>query len=71
MAIKYDKLFAMMKKKGLTTYRIKVDKIVAVTSLQRIREGLPVSLKTIDAFCKALNCQPGDLLEYVEDENKN
>ena len=68
MAIKYDKLFAMMKKKGLTTYRIKVDKIVAVTSLQRIREGLPVSLKTIDAFCKALNCQPGDLLEYVEDE---
>ncbi len=68
MAIKYDKLFAMMKKKGLTTYRIKVDKIVAVTSLQRIRDGLPVSLKTIDAFCKALNCQPGDLLEYVEDE---
>lgn len=68
MAIKYDKLFAMMKKKGLSTYRIKVDKIVAVTSLQRIREGLPVSLKTIDAFCKALNCQPGDLLEYVEDE---
>ena len=68
MAIKYDKLFAMMKKKGLPTYRIKVDKIVAVTSLQRIRDGLPVSLKTIDAFCKALNCQPGDLLEYVEDE---
>ncbi len=26
-----------------------------------------VRLETLDAICKALNCQPGDILEYVED----
>ncbi len=30
-----------------------------------------VSLETIDALCKALNCQPGDLLVYVPDKGEN
>ncbi|ELR64908.1 Transcriptional regulator, Cro/CI family [Photobacterium marinum] len=29
-----------------------------------------VRLATLDAICKHLNCQPGDILEYVNDENE-
>ncbi|WP_064605073.1 helix-turn-helix domain-containing protein [Photobacterium sp. J15] len=29
-----------------------------------------VRLATLDAICKHLNCQPGDILEYVDDENE-
>ena len=29
-----------------------------------------VRFSTLDAICKALDCQPGDILEYVEDEEE-
>jgi len=29
-----------------------------------------VRFSTLDAICKVLNCQPGDVLEYVEDKDK-
>ncbi|MCI9560675.1 MAG: helix-turn-helix domain-containing protein, partial [Lachnospiraceae bacterium] len=28
-----------------------------------------VRFSTLDAICKVLKCQPGDILEYVEDED--
>lgn len=67
MPMKYDKLFDLMRKKGLTTYRIRKDHIVTETTLQKLREGLNVTTESIGALCAALNCQPGDLMEYVED----
>ena len=58
MSMKYDKLFALMKEKGLTT-------------LQKLREGKNVTTDSISALCAALGCQPGDIMEYVEEENKD
>lgn len=29
-----------------------------------------IRFETMNSICKILNCQPGDLFEYVEDENK-
>lgn len=68
MPIKYDKLFALMKEKGLTTYRIRKEKIIAESALQNLRTGKSVTMDTISALCKALDCQPGDLLEYEKEE---
>lgn len=67
MPIKYDKLFALMKEKGLTTYRIRKEKIIAESALQNLRTGKSVTMDTISALCRALDCQPGDLLEYVNE----
>lgn len=68
MAINYDKLFALMKEKGLTTYRIRKENIIPQGTLQHLRHGTPVSTATIDTLCRVLGCQPGDLLEYTEDK---
>lgn len=68
MPIKYDKLFALMKEKGLTTYRIRKEKIIAESALQNLRTGKSVTMDTISALCRALDCQPGDLLEYEKEE---
>lgn len=65
MPINYDKLFILMEKKGLTTYRIRKEKIISEGALQNLREGKSVTMNTISALCKALNCQPGDIMEYV------
>ena len=68
MPIKYDKLFALMKEKGFTTYRIRKEKIIAESALQNLRTGKSVTMDTISALCKALDCQPGDLLEYEKEK---
>lgn len=68
MPIKYEKLFALMKEKGLTTYKIRKEHIITETTLQKLREGKNVTTDSIAALCHALECQPGDIMEYVSDE---
>jgi len=67
MPMKYEKLFALMKEKGLTTYRIRKEKIISEGTLQKLREGQAVSTDSLSALCKALECQPGDIMEYVDE----
>lgn len=40
-------------------------------TLQQLRHGELASWKTIDTVCRLLDCQPGDLLEYVPDKVPN
>ena len=67
MPMKYEKLFALMKENGLTTYRIRKEKIVSENALTSMRAGKSVTTDTIAALCKALACQPGDIMEYVDE----
>lgn len=67
----YDKLFALMKTKGLTTYRIRKENIISQSALTALNKGNNVTLETIDRLCRALDCQPGDLLEYKPDADNN
>lgn len=69
MPIKYDKLFSLMRAKGLTTYRIRKEKIVSETTLQKLRENKAVSTDSIASLCSALHCQPGDIMAYAVDEH--
>lgn len=66
--IAYDKLLVLMEQKGLTTYRIRKEKIISEGTLQNIRKGKGITTSAIAALCEALNCQPGDLMEYVPDK---
>ena len=56
-----------MKEKGLTTYRIRKEKIVSENALTSMRAGKSVTTDTIAALCRALACQPGDIMEYVDE----
>lgn len=38
-------------------------------SILKNQKAKAIRFSTLDEICKALNCQPGDILEYVEDEN--
>jgi len=60
----YTKLFVLMKQKGLTTYKIRKNKIISESTLQYLRENKPVSTESIAALCEALDCQPADIMEY-------
>jgi putative transcriptional regulator len=70
MPIKYDKLIAMLEKKGITSYTLKskYNNIIGQATFKKIKEGGDIDTRTIAKLCKLLNCQPGDILEYSDDE---
>lgn len=57
------------RKKGLTELAGEVDITLANLSILKNNKAKAVRLQTLDAICKALDCQPGDILEYVPDED--
>lgn len=72
MSIKYDKLFALLKENGYTTYKIRKDSIIGQGTLTAIKNGTGgLDARTIEKLCKLLECQPGDIMEYVEDKQEN
>ena len=71
MAIRINLDVEMAKqKKGLTELAGEVDIALANLSILKNNKAKAVRLSTLNAICKALHCQPGDLMEYVEDEKE-
>lgn len=69
MAIRINLDVMMAKrKKGLTELAKEVDITLANLSILKNGKAKAVRLETLNAICKALQCQPGDILEYVEEE---
>lgn len=69
MPIKYDKLINLLKEKGYTTYKIRQENLMSQSAWQKIRTGTgDIDTRTIEKLCRLLNCQPGDMMEYVEEQ---
>lgn len=69
MAIVINLDVVMAKRKvGLTELAKDVDITLANLSILKNNKAKAVRLSTLDAICKALDCQPGDILEYVADD---
>ena len=62
-------LDVMMAKRKMSLNELsgKVDLTLSNLSILRTGKAKAVRFSTLEAICKALNCQPGDLLEYVAD----
>lgn len=56
-----------LKKKGYSSYKIRKDRLIGEAQLTKIRNGEIASKETLNTICKLLNCQPGDILEYIAD----
>lgn len=71
MAIVVNLDVMMAKRKmSVTELANKVDITMANLSILKNNKAKAVRFTTLDAICKALDCQPGDILEYAkEDEN--
>ena len=72
MPIRYDKLFLLLKQKGLKKYDLRKDKVIGVATLENMRTGRRhIDTRSIEKLCAYLNCQPGDIMEYVPEEETN
>lgn len=72
MGISYKKMLALLEQKNETSYTLtKKNKIIGQATWKKINEGGHIDTRTIEALCKYLDCQPGDLMEYVPDSEKS
>lgn len=55
------------RKMGLTELAGEVDITMANLSILKNNKAKAIRLSTLNAICKALQCQPGDILEYIEE----
>lgn len=69
MGIRINLDVMMAKRKmSLTELAEKVGITMANLSVLKTEKAKAVRFSTLEAICKALDCQPGDILEYVKDE---
>ncbi|MBQ3611748.1 MAG: helix-turn-helix transcriptional regulator [Firmicutes bacterium] len=66
--IKYDKLWQTMKEKGITQYALIKKYHVSPAQITRLKRNESVSTNTIDNFCRILQCNVSDIMEYIEEE---
>lgn len=64
--ITYEKLWTVMKEKGVTQYALIKQHHISPGQITRLKRNESVSTHTIELFCRILQCQPGDLMEYQE-----
>jgi len=68
MAIIYSKLFELLKQKGMTKNTLRSNKVIGTATLEKMRKGEGhIDDRSINSLCAFLQCQPGDLMEYVDD----
>lgn len=64
-------LDVMMAKRKMSLNELseKVDLTLSNLSILKTGKAKAIRFSTLEAICKVLNCQPGDILEFVEDKN--
>lgn len=66
--IKYKiDILEALKSRGYSTYKIRNDKILNESTVQKLRSNKYINMENLDKLCILLDCQPGDLLEFIPD----
>ena len=68
--ITYYKLLDMLNRKGMTREDLRIAIGASSNTITAISKNEPVTLKTINKICKVLQCQPGEIIEYKEQDTE-
>lgn len=57
-----------LKNHGYTSYKLRKDKIFGEATMTKFRNREYINFENLNILCALLNCQPGDIIEYVPDD---
>ena len=67
--IKYKiNIMDALKNKGYTSYKLRKDKIFGEATMTKFRNKEHINFDNLNILCRLLNCQPGEIIEYVSDD---
>ena len=68
--IAYYKLLDILNRKGMTKDQLRKEIGASANTIVAISKNEPVTLKRVNKIRKVLNCQPGDILEYIPEDSE-
>lgn len=66
--INYEPFWATLKRKNVTTYTLREKYNISPNTLTRMKNNKYLSMRTIEDFCRILDCPLEDIAEYVPDK---
>lgn len=63
----YKDILKKLNNAGYNTNRLRKERLLSESTIQGIREGKPLTAKTIDTVCLLLNCQPNNIMQVVRE----
>ena len=66
--IKYYKLIDVLNRREMTKEELRIKLNLSSATIAKISKNEFISLRVVNDICKFLNCQPGDIMEYVPDK---
>jgi len=68
MAFSYNKLWKLLIDKKMMKKDLMVKTNLTTTTMAKLGKELPVSMDVLARICKALKCNIGDIVDYIDDE---
>ena len=68
--IVFDKLWENMKRKGVSTYKLRENCLIDSRTIKRLRENGSVETKTLDKICDLLDCNIEDIVTHIKRKDK-
>ena len=62
--ISYAPFYETLLEKGVTEYHLIFHEGISANTLHRMKKGLPITTKTLDALCYILDCEVEDILRH-------
>jgi DNA-binding Xre family transcriptional regulator len=67
LMIVFDKLWIVMKEKGVSTYQLRENCGIDSKTVRRLKANENIETKTLNKLCSVLKCRLEDIAEYIED----
>lgn len=71
MAVSYNRLWKLLIDKKMSQAEMRKAADIAPNTLTRMRKDEEVTLTVLSRICSVLDCDFGDIVEYIKDEEKN
>lgn len=71
MAVSYKPLLHMMIEKDVTNAELMRRAHISANIITKIKNGQYIALEKVESICRAMNCKPNDMIEFVPDNINN
>lgn len=67
--LNFTKLWILMENKGMKKTDLTKNRIISPATLAKLGKNEPVNSTVIEKICAFLECQPGDIMEYISEKD--
>ncbi len=66
--ISYEPFYDTLLKRNLSEYYLIFKEGISANTLHRMKKGMPITTKTLDALCFILDCEVSDIIQYKKNQ---